>query len=383
MNNPLTISVSFVFHGKSFDTDYDVLWSSAPLLWHTPVAIVPCYLYAIVENFPSRYCRGIARCHEPPMVTGLAQGGRSSLEKRIFTEQKIPLLFIPARMQNAPYIISPYTGFQTSRDGASGSKILAGLIGFMSSGCHEFYMDSKVTVFLVICIAAVSAAGCTTQSAGPVNTTTPQASLPRATHAITAVPDQVAESTRDSDCVPAGCCHPSRCIPGPQQNPCTLLCTAVCEGPLDCGAGSCGCVNRNYTIIPSSLASEVPVPVTAISVTASPRRYSPLMSSTPGIGVEPEIMGFSADNATFTWNATYGQFLSWNSPDFRVNPRGDSATNHGEMLYWSFIDKPSSTEIPVTITVTATDTGSGRVLCSSTVTLAWDGDYAVIVTEIE
>jgi len=253
----------------------------------------------------------------------------------------------------------------------------------MNSGFHEFYMDPKVTLFLVIGFAAVSAAGCTTQSFGPVITTTHPASLPRTTPAITAVPYQVAECTRDSDGVPAGCCHLSRCIPGPQQNPCTLLCTTVCEGPLDCGAGSFGCVNRKCSIIPSARESEVPDQVTAISVTASPRRYSPIMSSTPGIGFEPEIIGFSADNATFSWNATYGQFLSWNSSDFRVNPRGDSATSHGEKLYWSFIEKPSSTEIPVTITVTATDTGSGRVLGSSTVILAWDGDYAVIVKEIE
>lgn len=107
------------------------------------------------------------------------------------------------------------------------------------------------------------------------------------------------------------------------------------------------------------------------------------MSSTPGVGLELISEGFTPENATFTWKATYGQFLSWNSPDFKVNQLGDSASNHGEKLYWSFIDKPSSTKTPVTITVTATDTGSGRVLGSSAITLAWDGDYAVAVKEIE
>jgi hypothetical protein len=116
---------------------------------------------------------------------------------------------------------------------------------------------------------------------------------------------------------------------------------------------------------------------------ASPQRYSPIMSSTPGIGLEPLITGFSAQDATFTWKATYGQFLSWNPPDFKVHQLGDSASNHGEKLYWSFTDKPSSTGTPVTIMVTATDTGSGRVLGSSTVMLAWDGNYAVKVKEIE
>jgi hypothetical protein len=118
-------------------------------------------------------------------------------------------------------------------------------------------------------------------------------------------------------------------------------------------------------------------------IKAAPQRYSPIMSSTPGIGLEPLITGFSPQDATFTWKATYGQFLSWNSPDFNVTQRGDSASNHGEKLYWSFTDKPSTTGTPVTITVTATDTGSGRVLGSSAITLAWDGDYAVTVQEIE
>ena len=99
------------------------------------------------------------------------------------------------------------------------------------------------------------------------------------------------------------------------------------------------------------------------------------MSSTPGIGLEPVVTGFDAGNATFAWKTTYGQFLSWNSPDFTVNQLGDSATNHGEKLYWSFIDQPASTATPVTITVTATDTASGRLLGSSTVTLAWADNY--------
>lgn len=107
------------------------------------------------------------------------------------------------------------------------------------------------------------------------------------------------------------------------------------------------------------------------------------MSSTPGIGLEPVTNGFSADNASFEWKTTYGQFLSWNSPDFKVNQLGDSVSNHGEKLYWSFIDKPPSTTSPVMITVTAKDIASGRVLGSSAVTLGWVGNYSVTVNQIE
>jgi len=161
------------------------------------------------------------------------------------------------------------------------------------------------------------------------------------------------------------------------------MCTAGCEGPLDCGAGSCGCVNGTCSVISSLSVPVTSAGFTAITLMASPQRYSPFMSSTPGIGLEPVVTGFIAQDATFTWKASCGEFLSWNSPDFKVNQLGDTATSHGEKLYWSFIDTPSSTATPVVITVTAKDTASGRLLGSSTVTLAWEGDYTVTVKKIE
>lgn len=161
------------------------------------------------------------------------------------------------------------------------------------------------------------------------------------------------------------------------------MCTASCEGPLDCGAGSCGCVDKKCSVIPAIKTVSVPAEGTAITVRASPKRYSNFMSSTPGIGLEPVASGFDAGNATFTWNATYGLFLSWNSPDFRVNELGDSAINHGEKLYWSFRDLPSSPVTPVTITVTAADPGSGRILGRSTITLVWEEKIWITVRETE
>jgi len=241
-------------------------------------------------------------------------------------------------------------------------------------------MDLKVIALLVICIAVISVTGCTTQPPGPAGTSTVPASP---TPIPTVSPVQAAECTRDADCVPAGCCHPSGCTAAVAKQPCNLMCTASCEGPLDCGAGSCGCVNKKCSVVPASSGSFTPQKLTAVTIKASPQKYSPIMSSTPGIGLEPVITGFSADNASFTWKASYGQFLSWNSPDYTVNQRGDSTSNHGEKIYWSFIDRPSSVDTPVTITVTATDTSSGHLLGSSTVTLAWEGNSTVTVSQVE
>ena len=46
----------------------------------------------------------------------------------------------------------------------------------------------------------------------------------------------------DSDCVPEQCCHPTACMNKAGKKPCNVLCTQVCEGPIDCGAGTCACV---------------------------------------------------------------------------------------------------------------------------------------------
>jgi len=56
--------------------------------------------------------------------------------------------------------------------------------------------------------------------------------------------------TQDSDCVPAGCCHPTSCINSAYKGVCNLLCTMSCEGPLDCGAGSCDCIQNSCAVVP-------------------------------------------------------------------------------------------------------------------------------------
>jgi len=47
----------------------------------------------------------------------------------------------------------------------------------------------------------------------------------------------------DADCVPAGCCHPTTCVPTTQKPDCAdTMCTMNCApGTLDCGQGRCAC----------------------------------------------------------------------------------------------------------------------------------------------
>ena len=56
----------------------------------------------------------------------------------------------------------------------------------------------------------------------------------------------------DNDCVPATCCHPTECIIKEKASNCDdVMCSAVCEGPLDCGAGTCKCINHKCEVVPN------------------------------------------------------------------------------------------------------------------------------------
>ena len=59
------------------------------------------------------------------------------------------------------------------------------------------------------------------------------------------------ECSVDSDCITSSCCHPTSCVKS-YERVCNMLCTQNCEGPIDCGRGSCGCINGKCEVIPAS-----------------------------------------------------------------------------------------------------------------------------------
>ena len=240
-------------------------------------------------------------------------------------------------------------------------------------------MDFRIFA-LAILFALVIGAGCT----GTPTTTgneTPAASI--TTPVPTATPDDTLRCATDADCVPAQCCHPTSCMNSRFKSVCTLMCTQVCQGPLDCGAGSCGCIEGMCRVVPSSAATVTTANAPSIKLSASPQRYSPIMSSTPGIGLSLNTSGFNASDATFEWNATYGAFLTWDAPDYSVHMIGNPATTGNGTVYWTFTDSPSSTQDPVIITVLARETAHpDSILGASTATLKWDGNFTVYVDTI-
>lgn len=55
----------------------------------------------------------------------------------------------------------------------------------------------------------------------------------------------------DSECAPATCCHPANAVNKKYAPDCSAaICTAVCLGPLDCGAGDIKCLENRCKIAP-------------------------------------------------------------------------------------------------------------------------------------
>lgn len=63
--------------------------------------------------------------------------------------------------------------------------------------------------------------------------------------------DLEAECSKDPDCVPASCCHSDTCVPVGEAPNCEgIMCTMECRlGTLDCGQGSCKCINKKCTAV--------------------------------------------------------------------------------------------------------------------------------------
>lgn len=246
-------------------------------------------------------------------------------------------------------------------------------------------MDIRILILSLLCCAALVTAGCTSPSPGATPVTTP---VPGTPTAVAPTPMNAMGCAGEGDCVPAQCCHPTSCINRVAAPDCKdAICTMSCEGPLDCGAGTCGCVQGTCTVVTAPEKTPVTTTTTKASpspvrIWATPQRYTPLMSSTPGIELTVILPEMDTSTVVYDWTADYGRFLSWNPPDYAVNEKGSRVTTNGGKIYWSFIDKPASTNTPVIITMTARDTATKKEIGTSTLTLAWDGDYAVTVQGI-
>jgi hypothetical protein len=138
-------------------------------------------------------------------------------------------------------------------------------------------------------------------------------------------------------------------------------------------------------VTPSGTVTGVPLTtpdLVDISIRASPLKYSPLMSSTVGIGLTPIYTGSAA--VVYSWNTSYGHFISWNAPDWKVNQHNETVDTTNQTIYWSYSpDDMGKEKPPVTIrlivkTPPRVHSGSGTIAWKD-IQINWENtDTAVI-----
>ena len=128
-----------------------------------------------------------------------------------------------------------------------------------------------------------------------------------------------------------------------------------------------GMVILNQGPIPLSPES----PEYQVALCTDTPEYSLIMSSVPGMRLIPVVPPDMA-GARFHWETSYGEFLTWDSPDHRVQGHGNEFVTDLRPVYWSFAPRGNDSRPPVTINLKVEDPGSGTTLASTKVRIGWE-----------
>ena len=109
--------------------------------------------------------------------------------------------------------------------------------------------------------------------------------------------------------------------------------------------------------------------------------YALTLSSFPGLPLSPDP-GLEASSSClyqYRWLATDGTFLSWREPDFIVREVGNDTIADNGTVYWTWRnpDLPASGH-DVRITLEVRDPGGSTLLGSTTLSVGWEGETAVV-----
>jgi hypothetical protein len=111
-------------------------------------------------------------------------------------------------------------------------------------------------------------------------------------------------------------------------------------------------------------------------IKSEPRLYTPIMSSTVGIGLTGglnyRIPAHPPKSLVFKWRASYGTFLAWAPPDYKVRDLGAEVSNGGEKIFWSYDAKDMGRDKPeVTISLVVKDAETRAELGAKELHLRW------------
>ncbi|MCX6689895.1 MAG: hypothetical protein NTZ39_09460 [Methanoregula sp.] len=134
---------------------------------------------------------------------------------------------------------------------------------------------------------------------------------------------------------------------------------------------------------PASSSAVIPTTsVVNVSIQPDITRYTLAMSSTPGIGLSPQITGQvpAGGKCVYVWKTDYGHFLDWKAPDYTVKELGTEVKVPGGKVYWTYGSAAAGTERPVVhITLDVVDSATGATIGHAERIIGWgEGDMAEI-----
>ena len=194
-------------------------------------------------------------------------------------------------------------------------------------------MDIRTVLFLIICVGFMLISGCTS--------TTPAPATP----------------------IPATAAAPATPVP---------VATTAAPVPTET-------VAVQTTTTPVVVMTQTTI--SPVKIFATTKSYSPDNAANPGLELSV-ITSLDTSTARYDWSATYGEFVTMSPQVETVNVVGPKITTNGGKVYWTFSEKPASTdELPVLVKVIVSEV-SGKELGRSTATLAWKDTNTVVVEEI-
>jgi hypothetical protein len=109
--------------------------------------------------------------------------------------------------------------------------------------------------------------------------------------------------------------------------------------------------------------------------------YAVTLSSSPGLPLSPDPGPGASTSCLYRyrWLATDGIFLSWKGPDFIVREIGNDTVTDNSTIYWTWRepDLPVSGH-DVRITLEVRNAGGSTVLGTTTISIGWEGETAVV-----
>ena len=72
-----------------------------------------------------------------------------------------------------------------------------------------------------------------------------------------------------------------------------------------------------------------------VEITTGIEKYSPIMSSVPGMPLNVTVKGMDTTKLKCRWQAQNGALLLWSPPDFKVQNKGKTVLTNSQTVYWT------------------------------------------------